>query len=72
MKEIGRGAFAKVRLAIQDETNQHFAIKVFNKGSLKRKKEAFRNKSDNSITNIFYKQRSYTKQHMIKLSVSLK
>ncbi len=42
IKLLGEGAFGKVKLAIKQETREYFAIKIFNKSLLLKKKEYFR------------------------------
>jgi serine/threonine protein kinase len=37
IKEIGRGGFGKVKLAINQKTSEHVAIKIANKNKLKKK-----------------------------------
>lgn len=42
MKTVGRGAFSKVKLAIKNDSSEQFAIKIFKKSFLKKKKEYIR------------------------------
>jgi hypothetical protein len=49
IKEIGRGGFGKVKLAVNQESKEQFAIKIANKSKLKRK---LLNKSKSAFTQL--------------------
>ena len=45
LKTIGKGGFAKVKLAKRSDTNEYFAIKIINKQLLKKKIQFFKSAS---------------------------
>ena len=42
MKKLGEGSYSKVKLAIKNDTAEKFAIKMFKKSILRKKKEYIR------------------------------
>ena len=45
IKTLGQGSFSKVKLAIKNDTNEHFAIKVLKKKLLKKQIQFFKSSS---------------------------
>ena len=70
LKTLGKGSFAKVKLARDVNTNQYYAIKVMNKSLLKKKRIYIKTQMSNmyeSVTSAIELMKQMKGEHLIKL-----